>query len=198
MKKLLILCIGILFISGCSKSIDTMTENLSKVIVDANQVENPSSFGLNSEEKELLEDYFDSQARNRKIINIDNSVGFSEESYTKEPNTAGIFEKNGKHYIKYNELKWKKTYDGDDEYAVINLDGLQSALYKSLVPLLYEETHGKSKYNYEFGESKEFDNLIKYYYKSIYDDSGFVIEYTIDDNKIVSIDTYYQDVYYVD
>lgn len=197
MKKILLL-LCLLLTTGCSKKIDTMTDELSEIIVNAHQVKEQSYYGLNKEEKELLDIYFYSQEKDNKVINIDNSVGFSDESYTEQANTKGLYELKGTHYIKYTDLEFIPTLDGDDEYAVINLDGLQTALYKSLVPILYEDTKGVSKYNYEFKTSKKNKNIIKYYYKSIYDESGFVIEYTLKDDKLYSIDTYYQDIYYVD
>ena len=197
MKKISLLLLFVLLISGCSKSLDTMTDNLSQVIVDSNQVKNPSLSGLNKEEKSLLEDFFEMQKKDNKVISIDNSVYFSEESYTEEENTSAVYEKDGKYYINYKDIKWEKTPNGDDYYAIINLNGYQSALYKSLVPILYDETNGNSKYNYEFGKKVKTQNKVKYYYKSIYDDSGFVIEFSYDNDKITSIDTYYQDIYYV-
>lgn len=198
MKKYIFLILIVLLIGGCSKSIDKMTDELSEKVVEAHQVKKPSYFGLNKEEKELLEYFFDSQKEENKVISIDNSVAFSEESYTEDENTKGIYEIKGKYYIKYQDLKWQKTYDNDDEYAVINLDGKQNALYKSLVPILYEDTKGVSKYNYEFVDTKKNEDTIKYYYKSIYDDSGLVIVYTLRDEKLYKIDTYYQDIQFVD
>ena len=196
MKKIIVLGICLLSLCGCHKSSDKMAENLASIIVDLNQVKEPSLAGLNKEEKELLNEYIESEKKDNKVISIDNSVYFSAESYTEEENTKGLYQEDGKYYIKYNDLKWKPTPNGDDYYAVINLDSYQSAVYKSLVPILYKDTHGKSKYNYDFGKKIKNDDKIKYFYKSIYDESGFVIVFNLKNNKIDKIETYYLDIYY--
>ena len=194
MKKILII-LGVLILTGCSKSTEQMAKNISKKIIEAHHTENVNLKGLNKEEKELFNNYINNEKKENKVINITKNVLFDPDSYS-ESNTYGIYSKDDDYYISYSDIVWQETLDRDDYYAVISLNGMQNGLMKSQVPILYDETHDNPKYNYEFLKSKRDKDTIIYYYKSKYDNSGFTIEYHLDGTKINDITSYYTSKYY--
>ena len=192
--KIIILIICLLLTCSCKKDMVTMTEKLANKIVDAHKSSTVDTTDMNKEEQRLFYTFLDSQILENKIINISENIEFSDQSDTQAPNTNGLYEENGDYYIKYTDIKWEQVEN--DYRATISLNNKEAGLFKSLVPILYDDTYNNDKYNYIYMNKNKTDNSLEYYYKSITDGSGLIIRFYLNKNKISKISTIYQDIYY--
>jgi len=170
------------------------TDKLSEKIIEAHKVQEVDTKNLSKKEKTIFENFLNTQKRENRIINISKEVSFSKEDNSKEENTKGIYYENGEYFIKYTDLNFKRKQT--DYSARICLNHQCNGLLKSLFPVLYEDTHDNPKYTYLFKGKYNIEGDIKYYYKSIYDESGLIITYTTDKRKITDINLKYQDIFY--
>lgn len=191
--KTIVLLFTFILLCSCKSQAITMADNMSPKIIKAHTEENVDVSDLTKKEQKLFDDFMYSQKKENKTVNISECVNFSDESYS-EYDTPGIYYDNGEYFIKYTDINWEKV-DGDYR-ASIDLNEKGSALFKSLVPILYEETHDNPKYLYRYYAKKISDKHLDYYYKSISDNSGLIIRYHLSKKKINNISLIYQDLFY--
>lgn len=190
--KPIVLLLIIVILTGCSSKTD-MTDNLANKIIDAHKNSTVDTTNMSKEEQRLFYKFLDSEVLENKIVNISENIEFSDQSYTDAQDTYGLYEENGNYYIKYTDIKWEQVEN--DYRATISLNHEESALFKSLIPILYDDTHDKDKYNYIYMNKNKTKEYLDYYYKSITDGSGLIIRFYFIKNKIEKISTIYQDIY---
>lgn len=191
--KITILLGIFILLCSCKSQAVIMADNISPKIIKAHNQENVDISNLSKKEKALFDDFMFSQKKENKVINISECVNFSVDSYS-EYDTPRMYYDNGEYFIKYTDINWEKV-EGDYR-ASIDLNRKGSALFKSLVPILYEETHDNPKYLYRYYAKKISDKHLDYYYKSISDNSGLIIRYHLSKKKINNISLIYQDLFY--
>ena len=195
-KKTIIILLMLLLLCGCKSKVITSTDKISKLIIEMHKNNEVDLSKLSNNELEIFNKFVEEQKKENKIVNISENVIFSEESYTTNSNTYGIYTNNNLYYIKYNDIKWK-TINGETVF-IVDINNQEDTIKKELLPVLYDDTKDNDKYTYIHEKTTKDKDAIKYYYKSLYDSSSLIIKYNLIDEKINSISLIYRDNLYID
>lgn len=193
MKKLLILLIVMSLLTGCGiTKNDEYYKNVSDTVVSFYRNSNYKKSDFSSNDADVIEKYLSTLTHENQEIDITEYVN---ESTTKtlENDTKGVYKKNNKWFIKYNDLKF--VTDSDiDTYAVVNCNGKTFTLFSSLFYPDYRETKSNRVYNYVYIGSQIEKYTKKYAYRSSYDGSGLIVTLELKNKDIVDINTSYENV----
>lgn len=193
MKKSLILLIVMSLLTGCGiTKNDEYYKNVSDTVVSFYRNSNYKKSDFSSNDADVIEKYLSTLTHENQEIDITEYVN---ESTTKtlENDTKGVYKKNNKWFIKYNDLKF--VTDSDiDTYAVVNCNSKTFTLFSSLFYPKYEETKNNRVYNYVYLGSQIEKNTKKYAYRSSYDGSGLIVTLELKNKDIVNINTSYENV----
>lgn len=192
MKKILIiLCLFLLV--GCNNTNNSeYYRKVSDTIVSFYKDSKYNKDDFRKDDINSIDKYLNKLTHENEEINITNYINDST-TVTSEKDTDGIYEKNNNWYIKYKDLDFINSSD-IEPYAVINCNGKTFTLFKSLFYPSYEETKNNKVYSYVYVGSKTLSNNRKYAYRSSYDGSGLIVNIDIDSNKIINIDTNFENV----
>lgn len=193
MKKILILLITILLLTGCGVTKnDEYYKKVSDTVVSFYRNSNYNKSDFSSNDTKVIESYLSTLTHINQEIDITKHV---DESTTKtnEKDTAGVYKKSGKWFIKYKDLNFISSND-IEPYAVINCDGKTFTLFSSLFYPDYKETKSNRVYSYVYVGSQIKKNNKKYAYRSSYDGSGLIVELELKNNDLVNINISYQSV----
>ena len=193
MKKSLILLIVMSLLTGCGiTKNDEYYKNVSDTVVSFYRNSNYKKSDFSSNDADVIEKYLSTLTHENQEIDITEYVN---ESTTKtlENDTKGVYKKNNKWFIKYNDLKF--VTDSDiDTYTVVNCNSKTFTLFSSLFYPKYEETKNNRVYNYVYLGSQIEKNTKKYAYRSSYDGSGLIVTLELKNKDIVNINTSYENV----
>ena len=193
MKKSLILLIVMSLLTGCGiTKNDEYYKNVSDTVVSFYRNSNYKKSDFSSNDADVIEKYLSTLTHENQEIDITEYVN---ESTTKtlENDTKGVYKKNNKWFIKYNDLKF--VTDSDiDTYAVVNCNSKTFTLFSSLFYPKYEETKNNRVYNYVYLGSQIEKNTKKYAYRSSYDGSSLIVTLELKNKDIVNINTSYENV----
>lgn len=193
MKKSLILLIVMSLLTGCGiTKNDEYYKNVSDTVVSFYRNSNYKKSDFSSNDADVIEKYLSTLTHKNQEIDITEYVN---ESTTKtlENDTKGVYKKNNKWFIKYNDLKF--VTDSDiDTYAVVNCNSKTFTLFSSLFYPKYEETKNNRVYNYVYLGSQIEKNTKKYAYRSSYDGSSLIVTLELKNKDIVNINTSYENV----
>jgi len=145
---------------------------------------------LNKSEKQLIEKFREEQDPDNLVIEL--NTYFNEYNLTTEANTYGVYNENGKYYIKYKDINFiDMNYDDNDTgystLAIINCNGYEIYLSEEMFPILYYDTLDDPRYNFSYLGEEELEDEIDVKYVSYADDTGLIIRYIKENNKIVDI-----------
>lgn len=191
-KKYLLILLTILCLTGCTSKLEDSTNKLSKLIIELHNNKEVDSKNLNNEEKELLNSFINKEKEENKEVNLSKILPLSEESYTENNDTYGVYKKGSDYYIKYKDIIWNNV--NGTYLSIIDIDNKEDALYKEQIPILYKDTHDNDKYYFRRVYIDIKKDKITHTYKSLKDESGLIIEYTISDNKIDNIELTYKNI----
>ncbi|MGN1269210.1 MAG: hypothetical protein ACI4U0_06970 [Candidatus Aphodocola sp.] len=193
MKKSLILLIVMSLLTGCGiTKNDEYYKNVSDTVVSFYRNSNYKKSDFSSNDADVIEKYLSTLTHENQEIDITEYVNEST-AKTLENDTKGVYKKNNKWFIKYNDLKF--VTDSDiDTYAVVNCNSKTFTLFSSLFYPKYEETKNNRVYNYVYLGSQIEKNTKKYAYRSSYDGSGLIVTLELKNKDIVNINTSYENV----
>lgn len=193
MKKSLILLIVMSLLTGCGiTKNDEYYKNVSDTVVSFYRNSNYKKSDFSSNDADVIEKYLSTLTHENQEIDITEYVNEST-AKTLENDTKGVYKKNNKWFIKYNDLKF--VTDSDiDTYAVVNCNSKTFTLFSSLFYPKYEETKNNRVYNYVYLGSQIEKNTKKYAYRSSYDGSSLIVTLELKNKDIVNINTSYENV----
>jgi len=195
-------------ICGCSNNLAS-SQKMDDIVVSLLRNSTYSKENLTKEEIKLIDSFIDSEKYENKVINLSTFNNYNDISPTEESNTNGVYEENGKYYIKYKDLVFNKNNDSEQEIvtddtayyiARIVFDGKALEIEKNIIPILYDDTKNSAKYTYNYRGTATYKDSIISYYNSIHDDTGMRIIFNITDSKIMSINIAYDisnDIYVI-
>lgn len=196
MKKIITsIIILLIFTTGCQKNNNEL-DKMSEAIINYHFDYHYKVSNLSQDNSQMLDKFKEKERKQNKIINITKLDVFSDDMKTPEPDSPGVYKKDGNYYIKYSDIDFKKVND-TDYIATLNVNGYMINLSKSNFPILFEETRSIN-YKYRFMKKENKNNLVKYYYRSYGNGSMLTIEYKIDNKKVSDVNLIYDDYYLLD
>ena len=192
--KVVLLIVLALTLTACKSDRVSIADHISPLIIKYHYDKDVDTSRLSKKEKKLFNAFIESQKINNKIINISEAVIFSEESYEEGNNTKGIYQNGDEYFIKFTDLVWESVDDDYKSHLVLNHMG--TLIFRSLFPVLYDETKDNVIYRYRYYNKSLYDDHIDYFYKSIGDKSGLIIRYHNDQKgNVKSISLIYQELF---
>ena len=190
MKKyrILMLLLSLFLITGCSKKINITTQrvalNVSNKIVKYLKDGKTDTNNLNKNETLIYKDFIDSYED--YSVNLDELVYYPlTDSYDYIDISDYIYEEDGKHLIKYEDIEFNENEDLGYFTPIIN--NKKVMVPKEYVPIIGEETKDSFYYTYVYDFSNIFEDRIEFYYKGITNSDGITVRVMVDNNKISDI-----------
>lgn len=193
MKKFLIILIIMSLLTGCGiKKNNEYYKNVSDTVISFYRSSNYKKSDFSSNDVKVLNEYLSTLTHKNQEIDI---TKFVNEATTKtnEKNTKGVYTRDNKWFIKYEDLKFE-SHNDIEPYAVINCEGKTFTLFSSLFYPDYDDTRKNRVYNYVYVGSQIEKNIRKYAYRSSYDGSGVIVLLELKNKDIVNIFTIYENV----
>lgn len=191
MKKVLMILLTILLLTGCNKD-DEYYKKVSDTVVSFYRSSNYKRSDFSSKDANALDKYLSNLTHKNQEIDITKYVNESIVETTKS-NTRGIYTKGNNWFIKYDDLKFVSNND-IEPYAVINCNGKTFTLSSSMFYPDYSETKSNRLYSYVYVGEKIEDDSRKYAYRSSYDGSGLIVNLELNGNDISNINTNFENV----
>lgn len=168
MKKIIII-LSLLLLCGCESKIAEYKET-SDIVVSLFKTETYDKKNLNNNQIKLLDDYINN-LKNPEI-NVSKYIIYDEAYKTTEENTKGIYIKNNKCYIRYNDINFVESTDHNTESMnTVICNGYYVVLmHDSVKPI--ELDYNNPVYNY-LGYYK--DDGYHFAYRSYMDGSGLIV-----------------------
>ena len=179
MKRVIVILVGILLLSGCSNKIGEYKE-VSDIVVGLFQNDSYSKDKLNASQIRMIENYI--TTLNNPEINVSDFLIANELYKTQEKNTSGVYVRDNKCYIKYKDIIFESPGDhvGESTARVI-CNGYTVILFEDSVKPRVAD-YQNPKYNYRY-LGYYVDNGYHFAYRSYYDGSGLIV--TVDDEVMV-------------
>ena len=188
MKKILTI-VFVLFLTGCGNKIEHY-KKFADTALNFFESSNYSSKEFSENENILLNKYLSTLTHENQIIDLDDYIDKSEDYYTNENNSYGVYVENGKCYIKYDDISFQKLESGadieDEMIAKIVCNNYFVTIMSSQF-IDYNEIQNDERYNYRYLGYINDDTKYQFIYRSYYDGSGLVISVDTKNNKIVDL-----------
>lgn len=202
MKKIIIFSLVIIFLlTGCTVKNFKYYKNVSDTVISFYNTSKYDSKKYSENDIPAIETYLSELTHENQEVNISNYLVKSEEYYTDEANTEGVWIKNNSCYIKYDDLELTKTdtyiEEGNDEIELskkVVCNNYYTILYESSFYPDYAATKTNLRYNYIYLDGFETEEGYEFIYRSTYDGTGMKVSLDLDDKTIISIHT---DITYV-
>lgn len=175
MKKI-VLIIFVLLLCGCENNVNEYKE-VSDIVIGLFKNANYNREKLSEYQKNLISEYL-IDLENPEV-NVSDFVIYNENYKTEDSNTDGIYLKDDRCYIKYNDIVFDDSEDHNSEsMAKVVCNGYYVILFNdSVKPISID--YDDEKYNYRYLGYYE-DAGYNFAYRSYYDGSGLIVN--IDDN----------------
>ena len=193
-KKIILLLIVLICMTGCGRSVTDKAYNISEKVVEYMHDSNVKTKGLSKEEKQIFNDFVISQREENLVINLNKQSLISLQVYTDEEDSYIIYKEGEDYLVKYSDLEFEDVEN--DSRAILAIDHHPVEIYKSSFPILYDETNIMGKYNYLYDGTHKDDEKVEVYYKSIGNPTGLTFKYYYTDDKITDMYMVYNQVYY--
>lgn len=193
-SKLLILFIILFTISGCSslKGETKRAYHISSKLIEYMHNDKVDTKSLTNYEREIFDKVIEENKYENATINISELGIIGLESYKEEDTSPEIYKENGDYKIKYSDIYFKE-FNG--EYVgFYSLNHKEVAIFKSLNPILYDDTNNSNYYFY-YDFYKVYDDKIEFYYKNLANKGGLTIRFKINNKKISDVYFVYEDIY---
>lgn len=170
MKKIIII-LSLLLLCGCESKI-TEYKEISDIVVSLFKTETFDKKNLNNKQISLLDDYI-KNLKNPEI-NVSKYIVYDDIYKTVEKNTKGIYIKNNKCYIRYNDINFVESTDHNTEpMNTVVCNGYYVVLmHDSVKPIELDYNNPIYDYNY-LGYYK--DDSYHFAYRSYSDGSGLIV-----------------------
>lgn len=163
MKKIIIVCL-LIILTGCSNEIIEY-KKVSDTVVNLSENNNYNKKDLKSHQIKMIDDYIN----NNISIDLENFIIRSDYYKTNEENTDGVFVKDDKCYINYNDIIFNESNDSDfSGETIIVCNGYYLTLSKDNLDMK------KSTQNYRYLGYYDSDKY-SFVYRSYTDGSGLIL-----------------------
>ncbi len=202
MKKIIILSLTIIFLlTGCTVKNLKYYKNVSDTVIAFYNTDNYDDEKYAEEDIPAIETYLSELTHENQIVNINDYLVKSDEFYTDETNTEGVFIENDTCYIKYEDLGLTSTgVDTESDtyemelYKRVVCNNYYTILYESSFYPDYSATKSNLRYNYIYLDSQKTEDGYNFIYRSTYDGTGMKVSITLEDKTITSIHTNITDI----
>lgn len=200
MKKLII--IGISAIVFIIVGINTFKENneeyyesISNLVVAFYKSDKYDEDKVKKKDVSAVEKYLSKLTHKNEEIDLSEYIEESKVYFTTEHNTHGVYTKDGKCFIEYEDLGFAEMevekMEHIEPYKKVVCDNYFADIYASYFYPSYEVTKKDPKYNYLYDSMTKKEHEYIYKYISTYDGSGLLVKLSLDGNVISKIDTEY-------
>lgn len=147
---------------------------------------------IRDEDIDALEAYLSTLTHENQIIDLSKYIVRQKAYYTSSANTKGVYKKDGKCYIKYDDLDFDKPVEETnyemEPFKKVVCNHYFIVLYASDFYPEYSVTKKNPKYDYILQETNKKINGYEYIYYSTYDGTLLNLNLIIADGVIVSIE----------
>ena len=151
---------------------------------------------IKKDDRKVLSEFLSHLTHKNEEILLDDYIIKNDNYYINSPNTTGVYKKDGKCYIKYEDIGFDK-YQGVnyeiEPFREIICDNYRTYLYLSYFYPKYTDTIKNPKYDYSYYNMSKNLSTYSYLYQSTYDGTFLKVMITVNNKKIYSIKT--QEVY---
>jgi hypothetical protein len=202
MKKLIILSLTIIFLlTGCTAKNFKYYKNVSDTVISFYNSSNYDNEKYAKEDLPALETYLSKLTHENQEVNISDYIVKSDEYYTEEANTEGVWIKDDKCYIKYEDLGFSNanadtpsdSYEMEP-YKRLVCNNYFTILYESSFHPDYSTTTSNLRNNYIYLDGYKTKGGYEFIYRSAYDGTGMKVTLNLKNKTIVSIDTSIADI----
>lgn len=202
MKKVILLGFLItIFLTGCQSKNFKYYKNVSDTVISFYNNNEYDKEKFYEEDLSAINAFLSELTHKDQIVNISDYITKSQEYYTSESNTDGVWIDGNTCYIKYNELGLFSTGEEveNDSYEIelnkrIVCNNYYTILYESNFYPNYNVTKLNPRYNYIYLDGNKLKKGYEFIYRSTYDGTGMKVNIVIEDKKIVKINTSIIDV----
>jgi len=197
MKKIIILSLIIIFLlTGCTAKNFKYYKNVSNTVISFYNTNKYDSEKYSKNDIPALETYLSELTHENQVINISNYLVKSDEYYTDEANTQGVWIENDICYIDYNDLGLnpsdiyvESSNDEMELHKKVVCNNYYTILYESSFYPDYLTTKSNLRYNYIYLEGYKTKEGYEFIYRSTYDGTGMKVSIILEDKTITSIHT---------
>lgn len=202
MKKLILLGFIItILLTGCQVKNFKYYKNISDKVISFYNTDEYNKEKIFEEDFPAINTFLSELTHKDQIVNISDYITKSQEYYTSESNTNGVWVDDDTCYIKYNELGLFNTGEDieSDTYEIelnkrIVCNNYYTILYESYFYPNYNVTKSNPRYNYIYLDGNTLDTGYEFIYRSSYDGTGMKVNIVLKDKKIIDINTSIIDV----
>jgi|GEM_PF-2691598 len=202
MKKIIILGLVTMFLlTGCTMKNFKYYKNVSDTVLSFYNTDKYEQNKYSDNDIPAIEAYLSQLTHANQVVNINDYLIKTDEFYTDEDNTEGVWIKNNICYIKYDDLGLNKidTYipEGNDEEELskkVICNNYYTILYASSFYPDYATTKSNLRYNYIYLDGNKTEDGYEFVYRSTYDGTGMKVTLIVKNKTITSIHTDVTDV----
>ena len=175
MKKTIFIVLICLLFTGCTNTTNHY-KKISDIIVGLYRSPHFDIANLSENEIDLINNYLEKIRSESRLINIERFINY-DISPIDEPNSSGVVIQNGKCFVnsEYIDFRPQEDYSQIEGEVIVICNGHIIFLSEENFPLTYEELIRDPKYNYEFLGYMELEDGYRFYYRSLYDNSGLSV-----------------------
>ena len=197
MKKILIsICALFIVVIGINQLVQSKKEYyrfLADTIVGFYRDSSYDEKKIKKQDKDALITYLSKLTHKDEIIDLSEYIVKEKAYYVTSHNTSGVYKKDGKCYIEYEDLDFDKPVEEInyemEPYKKVVCDNYFTVLYKSMFYPEYKVTKKDPKYDYVYNSEKKIENGYEFVYYSTYDGSGLKLNLMFEGNKLSEINT---------
>ena len=200
MKKIIIFCISavlliIVGINAFKENNEKYYESIANLVVGFYKSDKYDESEIKDSDIKTIEKYLSKLTHKNQEIDLSEYIEKSTVYYTTEHNTHGVYTKDGKCFIEYEDLGFTEAkveqMEHIEPYKKVVCENYFVDIYASYFYPSYEVTKKDPKYNYFYDSMTKNDNEYVYKYISTYDGSGLLVKISLDGKVISEIKTEY-------
>ena len=147
---------------------------------------------IKKEDISVIENYLSHLTHNNEEISLEDYMIKNNNYYTTNRNSDGVYLKDGKCYIKYQDIGFDKYQSENIEiepHRDVFCNNYRITLYLSDFYPDYNDTKTNPRYNYIFIKEDKNMNTYTYWYQSAYDGTYLKVMVIVNNKKIFNIKT---------
>lgn len=202
MKKIIILSLTIIFLlTGCTVKNLKYYKNVSDTVISFYNTDTYDKEKYSKGDLPAIETYLSNITHENQEVNISDYLIKSDEYYTDEANTEGVWIKEDSCYINYSTLGFasnNEDFESDtyeiEPYKRVVCNNYYTILYESSFYPDYAATKSNLRYNYIYLDGNKTKVGYEFIYRSTYDGTGMKVTLIVDNKTITDISTDITDI----
>ena len=165
--------------------------NVANIVVGFFSSSNYDKSIVKKQDLAAVENVLSKFTHQNEVIDLSEYIIQKKEYFTTQHNTSGVYQKDGKCFIKYDDLDFDEPVDEMnyemEPYKKVICENYYTVLYESMFFPNYELTKKNPKYDYHFEDEIETDLGRDFIYYSSYDGSRLKISMILEKKTIKKI-----------